>query len=275
MIPISSVRFGAIAAQANTGAAAFSLTGAFPTAGNAPVAGDLLLLFARTVRETTTTSNVSTPQINPATTGFTSKISEVVTRPDATTPSATMLVTHSVRHRIWYSRYTAGMAAPIVDFPLGSTVSDVMYVQLACVTSASAADDPFGEVNTMTAAAAASTTVIGPAPALVGVAPAGSAVFALVGHENQLSSGTIPTLTGNGLTWVEGGEHTGIAMTSAAWATDYALVPADTAITAKSATIATTSGKGFGQMFTILPFVPVSDTLSSQRRRRFRPMVVR
>lgn len=273
--PVTNIRSGAIVSQVNAGAATFSLTVPFPTT-SVPAEGDLLLMVVHAMRETTTTSNVSTPTIDTATTnaGWLRKINDVVTRPDAATPSATMLVTHSVRTQVWWARYTAGMSAPVAVYPTGSTVSDAMSAHCICMTGALDTGDPFDQVGLLTAAAAASTTVAGPAPVLASPVVAGGAVFVVIGHENQLTSGGIPTLTGDSLTWVEGAEYTGITDTTSCWATDWALTPSAVSVTAKQATIAVATGKGFGQMFSIKPNPPVSN-LKSRLRTRNRPMLVR
>lgn len=276
--PVSNIRAGASVTTANTGATSgtpltITSTAAFPT-GSPPVDNDLLLIVARAWRSNGA-NNPSTPALDTATAaqGWTRKSVELINIPTAAAPTATNTVTHSYRHVIWYLWYTSGMAAPIITLNSGSA-TDVFSVQLLCMTGAFQGGDPFDQYGTLTAAAAASTTVIGPAPALASPVPAGSAVFALLDHENALSSGAIPTVTGDGLTWVEGLEFTGVTPAAGAWATDWALVPAQTTVTAKQATIATTSGKGVGQMFSIKQNPPVSN-LKNRLRSRNRPMLVR
>jgi hypothetical protein len=151
-----------------------------------------------------------------------------------------------------------------------------MSVHTIVITGAAITGDPFDQVGVLTAATTASTTVAGPAPVLTNPVIAGGAVFVLFGHENQLTSGGIALLTGDSLTWVEGAEYTGITDTTSCWATDWALVPTATSVTAKQAAIAVASGKGFGQMFSIKPFVPFSSPPpNAGRNQRMRPLIVR
>lgn len=274
---VGTLRWGTASVGANTGAdgvTPISRTAAFPTAGNAPVQDDLLIVVTRAWRigANPTTSYPSTPLADTATNaaGWLNKGTDGVGNP-STNPTGT-LVSHAIRHRIYYNWYTAGMAAPVFTY-LASTTTDYWTVQLAAMTGAYVGGDPFDQYAILAAAAANSTTTIGPAPALPNPVPAGSAVVVLLDHEFPLSTGTVPTVTGDGLTWNEASES-GVVAAGFAWANDWALVPAQTTLTAKQATITTgTTGKGLGHMFSIKP--KVSDPLSSQRRRRFRPMVVR
>lgn len=114
---------------------------------------------------------------------------------------------------------------------------------------------PFAQLGTWTAAASASTTVIGPAPVLPAAIPAGSAVIVLLDHERKLTSGSVPNVSGDGLTWTQGAQ--GGTTASFGWANYSALVPTQTSVTAKQATIVTTSGKGSGHMMSFVPAVPI------------------
>jgi hypothetical protein len=100
---------------------------------------------------------------------------------------------------------------------------------------------------------------------------AGSLALALMAHECHVVSGTINTTSGDGLTWVEGGE--GVITTGTTpnfdgmtWANNHALVPTSQAVTAKSTTSTATlfadanvsqtgnqQGKGWGVLLTVKP----------------------
>jgi hypothetical protein len=251
---ISNVRWGAASSAANTTGALFALTPAFPTA-SAPVEGDLLVVVARSWRNAKTTFP-STPQLDVvAFPGWVTEYNVGIGNP-TTSPTGT-LSTNSMRHRIWFNYYSAGMTAPDVTYS-ATTVSDYMTVQMACMTGADASmQAPFDQIGTWTAAAATSTTVIGPAPVLPAPVVAGSAVIVLLDHENKLTSGSVPNVSGDGLTWTQGAQ--GGTTAAFGWANYSALVPTQTSVTAKQATIATTSGRGSGHMMSFVPAVPIRE----------------
>jgi hypothetical protein len=152
-----------------------------------------------------------------------------------------------MRHRIWSISYdSSSTVAPVITYS-ASTVTDYMTVQMACMTGA----DSIDEIGTWTAATSASTTVIGPAPVLSGPIVAGGAVIVLLDHERKLSSGSVPNISGDSLTWTQGAQ--GGTTASFGWANYSAPVPTQTSVTAKQATISTTSGKGSGHMLSFLP----------------------
>lgn len=260
-MPISNIRWGAAAVGANTGADGVtpqSRTAAFPTAGNAPVQGDLLIVVARSWRlgANPTTSYPSTVLADTTTNaaGWQNTTTDGVGNP-STTPTGT-LVTHAIRHRLYYHWYAAGMAEPVFTY-LAGTATDYWTVQLMAMSGAFMGGSPFDQYGVLTAAAANNTTTIGPAPALPNPVPAGGAVVVLLDKEFPLSTGTVPTVTGDGLTWNEASES-GVVAAGFGWANDWALVPAATTVTAKQATITTaTTGKGLGHMFSILPASPL------------------
>lgn len=276
--PITAVRSGASSTVVNTGATTgvpltVNATAAFPTTVP-PVDQDLLVIVARAWR-VNGANNPSTPSLDASTTGFTSKTTEVINIPTAGTPTSTNTVTHSMRHRIWWGIYTPGMAAPIVALNSG-VGTDILSAHVLCFTGAWITSDPFDQLGAMTAAAAASTTLAGPAPALGSPVPAGGAVVALVDHEIAVTSGSVPALTGDGLTWVEDIEFLGASPAAGTWVTDHALVPAATSITAKTAAITVATGKGVGQMFSIKPApLAASDPIINRLRKRNRPLLVR
>jgi hypothetical protein len=258
---ISNLRWGAAASATNVGSAGFSLTAAFPTSP-APVDGDLLVIAVRAWRSAATTYP-STPLLATATypgwiVGDSEQLGNANTAPTGT-------LTNSMRHRFFYNYYISGSTAPVITYT-STTLADYMTVQMACMTGARPAP-PFEQIGTWTAAASTSTTVIGPAPALPSPIQAGSAVIVLLDHENPLSSGTVPTISGDGLTWTQAAQS-GTAG-SFAWANYSALVPSQTTVTAKQATIATTSGRGSGHMASFIPAgsAPTSYGLNVPMRR--------
>lgn len=261
---ISNVRWGAASSGLNAGAptTVLSLTANFPTAGSAPIEGDLLVIIARAWRSATTTLP-STPQIDGVTyPGWTVADNESLGNG---TTSPTGPLTNSMRHRIWFNYFSAGMSAPVVTYT-ANTTSDYMTVQLACMTGADASmQAPFDQIGTWTAAASASTTVIGPAPVMAAPVVAGSAVIVLLDHERKLTSGSVPNVSGDGLTWTQGAQ--GGTTAAFGWANYSALVPAQTSVTAKQATIVTTSGKGSGHMMSFVPAVPIRSSYGVSMRR--------
>jgi hypothetical protein len=152
-----------------------------------------------------------------------------------------------MRHRIYTVTYdSTSTVAPVINYS-AATTTDYMTVQLACMTGA----DSMDQIGVWTAAASASTTVIGPAPVLPDPVVAGGAVIVLLDHERKLSSGSVPNISGDSLTWTQGAQ--GGTTASFGWANYSAPVPSQTSVTAKQATIATTSGKGSGHMLSFLP----------------------
>jgi hypothetical protein len=248
---ISNVRWGAASSAVNTAGTGLTLTAAFPTT-SVPVEGDLLVIIARSWRSAAT-SFPSTPLLATATyPGWVVQDNEMLGNANT---SPTGPLTNSMRHRIFFNYYSAGMVAPEITYS-ATTTTDYMTVQMACMTGADASQQqPFAQLGVWTAAASASTTVIGPAPVLAEPVVAGSAVIVLLDHERKLSSGSVPNVTGDSLTWTQGAQ--GGTTASFGWANYSALVPTQTSITAKQATIATTSGKGSGHMMCFIPAVPI------------------
>lgn len=273
--PCRNIRLGANTVLANNPNGQ-TITAPFPTSTNAPVDGDLIILVSRAVRMSSTTSTVSQPGLDTATStgwGWTSKFTDFLSNQTVNT-SPTTLVTRSIRHRVWYTWWQPNLPAPVVTYT-ATTLTDVFGAQLIVVTGALQTGDPFDQTGVLTAAATASTTLAGPAPALTNPVPAGAAVFALVDHENALSSGGVATLTGDGLTWTEGQEFAGTSPASHAWAVDWAVAAASTSIGAKTAAITVATGKGAGQHFSILPAPGPTSNLLSRLRKRNRPLLVR
>lgn len=248
---ISNVRWGAASSAVNTGGTGLSLTAAFPTT-SVPVADDLLVIIARSWRSAAT-SYPSTPLLDTSTyPGWVVQDNEELGNANT---SPTGPLTNSMRHRIFFNYYATGSTAPVITYS-AATTTDYMTVQMACLTGVDASmQAPFAQLGTWTAGASASTTVIGPAPVLASAIPAGSAVIVLLDHERPLSSGSVPNVTGDGLTWTQGAQ--GGTAASFGWANYSTLVPTQTSVTAKQATITTTSGKGSGHMMSFVPAVPI------------------
>lgn len=248
---ISNVRWGAASSAVNTAGTGLSLTAAFPTT-SVPVDDDLLVIIARSWRSAAT-SFPSTPLLDTGTyPGWVVEDNEMLGN-TGTTPTGPL--TNSMRHRIFFNYYSSSMTAPVITYS-ATTTTDYMTVQMVCMTGVDASmQAPFAQLGTWTAAASASTTVIGPAPVLPAAIPAGSAVIVLLDHERKLTSGSVPNVSGDGLTWTQGAQ--GGTTASFGWANYSALVPTQTSVTAKQATIVTTSGKGSGHMMSFVPAVPI------------------
>jgi hypothetical protein len=244
---IGTPRFGAKLVSLNTGGDGVTpliFTPAWPT--TLPDPGDLVACIIWTWR-----ASVSAPSTPSIASGWTSLVSDSL-----------LAVAHGMRNRIYYTRYTAGMAAPGVSYS-ANTDSDVVAAQLLCVPGAWSSGDPTDQITAaLTASAANSTTVIGPAPALGSQAPAGSVVLALIGHEYPRPSGTVTTVTGTDTparTYTEVLEHIGTSPAGPTLAHDWAPMPAATTVVAKQATgTAGTTGKGFGRMWSIKPEPPLT-----------------
>lgn len=239
---VDTPRFGAKSVSVNTGGDGtnpLTFTPAWPTPG--PDAGDLVACIIWIWR-THATQTPSTPNIA---SGWTSKISDSL-----------QTGAHGIRNRIYYTRATAGMAAPGVLYT-AATPTDFIGIQLLVIPGALASGDPTDQISALTQSAAASTTVIGPAPAPGATIPPGSLELALIGHEYARPSGTITTVTGTDsptLTWAEALEHIGTSPAGPTLAHDWALVPSVTTVAAKQATgTAGTSGRGMGRSWSILP----------------------
>ena len=262
MATVSNVRWGAATTLAATSGTAH-ITPAFPTAGNAPVAGDLLVIVDRAWRNRTN-SNPYTQTIDPAAYPGWSAL------PDETTPQGGTggggLAANVIRYKIFYARYdptgqNGVTGPPQVKYPASGTsgvATDTHTAQMCVVTGAQASDDPFSQTSALTVASANSTTALGPAPAPPSPVAAGSLVIATVNHEYIRSSGSVATMSGDGLTWTESAEGN----TNFCWSTDWAitpLTPATTTVTAKTAAATIgTSGRGCGKMLVVAPQPAVS-----------------
>lgn len=251
---ISNVRWGAKAEGDNAAQpTALTLTPALPAS---LVKDDMVYVVART-RRTGGSGIVSSPAIesvspqwsrfnlNSGTTEFVSTAGNV--------PGD--LTSHSQRMRIWCRPWFSGMAAPVLTYS-STTATDIMSAQCFAIYGGKLgiAAEVIDQIPTNFNFGATSTTVLGPTAALPADAEAGSLALALLANEFNVTSGAATTVSGDGLTWVEGGEGIGTTIAFQAWANDHAIVPATAgqAITAKqSANTAHTTGKSASALLTL------------------------
>ena len=279
---ISNVRWGTKAEGRQLSAnAGINITPALPAS---LAAGDVMLCVVRCGREsnvaagTAYSSNPSTP--NPAGSDLDNNwerlLNFVTTVAQTTSPPE--LVGHLVRFQLWARKWQSGDAAPVVAYPGGTTLRDVMNAQIVAFAGGRQdLDDLIDQAPAgLNFAAATSLTTLGPTNALPANARAGSLALAFMAHENHITSGAAGVTSGDGLTWAEGGE--GVLTTGTApnwdgfaWANDWALVPTSQAIAAKSCTgtvyndanvaqtsPATQNGKGWGVLLTVKPEPPIT-----------------
>lgn len=256
---ISNVRWGAKAEGVNTGATSgaplsFTLTPALPAS---LVLDDMVYCVARS-RRTGGSTVVSSPSIEsvspawirlpPGGADFASGI------------SGTDLLSHSQRIRIWVRAWFSGMSAPVITYGPTGTDTDIMSAQCFAITGGKLdADEVVDQMPTVFNYGASSTTVLGPTAALPANSVGGALALALLANEFNVPSGSATTVSGDSLTWVEGGEGIGTTVSFQAWANDHAIVPAGAgqAITAKSsANTARTTGKSASILMTLRPCEP-------------------
>ena len=191
---------------------------------------------------------------------------------------------HAAMRLTWfYAKYDStglnGVSAAPTITVAGSQTDDFHSSQMISFSGA-ALGDPTDVLGAFTAVdatpvvlAAASATLMGPAAGVVTTRNGGIVIVAMA-CDYKLSSGSVPTLIGDGLTWVEMAEYGSGTGPTMSWGIDYALVPNAQTITDKSATVALAgTGKSIAQMWAIAA-TPASDPINRLRRRN-RPLLVR
>lgn len=242
---ISNVRWGAKAEGVNSTAPTTPLT-LTPALPASLADGDMIYVIART-RRTAGTSTVSSPTIESVSPNWDRiNVNNAATEFTTNTGAPADLLTHSQRLRIWGRKWFSGMVAPVLTYT-ATTTTDIMSAQTLAVAGGKLdISDTVDQMPTAFNLGASSTTVLGPTAALPANAEGGALVLALLANEFNVPSGAATTVSGDGLTWVEGGEGIGTTVSFQAWANDHAIVPvgAGQAVTAKqSANTARTTGK--------------------------------
>lgn len=250
---ISNVRWGAKAEGVNSATpTVLTLTPALPAS---LVPGDMIYVIART-RRTGGSGIVSSPAIESVTPTWsrfnTSSGAEFVSTA-GNVPGD--LTSHSQRMRIWCRPWFSGMAAPVLTYT-STTPEDIMSAQCMAIFGGKlgGAAEVIDQIPANFNFGATSTTVLGPTAALPANAEAGALALALLANEFNVTSGAATTVSGDGLTWAEGGEGIGTTVAFQAWANDWAIVPgtAGQAITAKqAANSAHTTGKSASVLLTL------------------------
>jgi hypothetical protein len=281
--PIASVKIGTPSTIKNTGTiGSMNTTPALPAG---IVDGDTLVGFHVTFhdQEGHTQTTAPTPGIP---SGWSRKANNgAYMSLSATNVSPNSLYHAYIRLCMYYAKYdstgVSGIsAAPTFAFTAGTQTTDWASSVLVAYSGGVLTSDPtdvLGAFTTVDATpavtAAASASILGPAAALT-TTENGGIVFAMMVADYKISTGAVPTLSGDGLTWVECAEYgsgTGPVMT---WALDYALIPAAQAVTSKQAAVTLAgTGKSIAQMWALAP-TPASDPINRLRRRN-RPLLVR
>lgn len=235
---VGSPRWG-VQAKASGAGSGTNITPAFPTSTNAPVAGELVFAVVRAYRSSGS-SVVATPTCS--TTGWLRATPQWP--PSGSVYADVGLVAHTLRYQFWVAEFSAGLSAPTFVTAGGN---DTLHGIVAAVDNAQLARvEQGGDVGI---AVTATTTTMGPAPALAASVPIGSLILAFLDHEYTKASGSIATITGDSLTWNEAEENI------ATWAhiTDWAINASAVTPGAKSLTGNTfaTSGKGIGEQIAI------------------------
>lgn len=251
---VSNVRWGTAAEGVNTAGTSFTLTPALPAS---LADGDMIYCIART-RRTAGSSAPSSPAIESVSPTWvrllTSSGGEFVSG-----IAGTDLLSHSQRMRIWGRAWFSGMAAPVLTYTSGTGGAnpDIMSAQMLAIAGGKInAADAIDQVPANFNYGASSTTVLGPTAALPANAVGGALALVLLANEFNVPSGAATTVSGDSLTWVEGGEGIGTTISFQAWANDHAIVPAGAgqAITAKSSVnTARTTGKSASVLMTLAP----------------------
>lgn len=235
------------------------------------VNGDLLICVDVVFRnlENRSQSSASTPATP---TGWTRKATNVALGGPKTGTGASPYHS-STRLSLYYTRYQSSGSggvntAPSIVYGPSSVTTDWHSAQIIAFTGALAAGDPTDVLGAFTAldaslavAAAASTSTLGPATSAAAVANGGAVVVALSG-EYPLSTGSVPTLAGDSLTWAEASEYGAGGTDAHTLAIDYALLLPSTAVTVTDKSAAVTFGtaaKSIGQMWLFAP-EPVVDS---------------
>jgi len=249
---ISNVRWGAKAEGVNTTAVSFTLTPALPAS---LVPDDMVYCIART-RRTGSTFVVASPAIESVSPAWTRVPGTYEFASLAGSPGGTDLLSHSQRQRLWVRPWFSGMTAPVLTYT-STTATDIMSAQCFAIAGGKLdADEVLDQVPTAFTYGASSTTILGPTAALPANARGGALALALMSNEFNVPSGGATVVSGDSLTWAEGGEGVGTTVSFQAWANDWAIVPAGAgqAITAKqSANTARTTGKSASILLTLRP----------------------
>jgi hypothetical protein len=232
---VGAIRWGVQATAVAVASPFASVTPAFPTSTDAPLPGDLVLVVVRVMRTAGHSGTATTPG-TPS--GWTRSVNL-----NTVTAGTGGLTAHAIRYQVFTAEYAAGMSAP--TFTTGSA-NDGIHAIAGSITSARLA---IATTSALGVATSSTTTTLGPAPAISTV-PAGAVVIVLLDHEYAKTSGSLSTITGDGLTWTEAEEN----ITTWCHVTDYAVVATDLS-TVTQKTLATsgiaTTGEGSGVQFAI------------------------
>lgn len=244
---ISTVRWGTKVSAVNTGATSpapltITMSPPFPTSA-APSPGEAVFVVMHCRRATT--SVVATPTIDSATYPGWTRIVNVAT---ATGGGAGGLTAATERYQIWVAEYVTGMSVPAFTLTSGAP-SDTVHAQMGCASGVKFGLAALDQAGSLGVATTATTTTLGPAPALGAAVPAGGLILALLDHENTKASGTLNTITGDSLTWNEAAEN----IVTWAFVTDWVLnASAVTPVQKTLATTTLTSGLGCGIQASLL-----------------------
>jgi len=252
---VSNVRWGAKAEGVNSAAPGTPLT-LTPALPASLVKDDMIYVIART-RRTGGSGIVSSPAIESVTPSWSRFNTSGGTTEFVSTAGNVPgdLTSHSQRLRIWCRPWFSGMAAPVLTYT-ATTVEDIMSAQCFAIYGGKLgiAAEVIDQMPANFNFGATSTTVLGPTAALPANAEAGALALALLANEFNVTSGAATIVSGDSLTWAEGGEGVGTTIAFQAWANDWAIVPgtAGQSIAAKqAANSAHTTGKSASVLLTL------------------------
>lgn len=258
---VSNVRAGALTVLQNSPAGSMNTTPAFPTGGDAPVDGDLLIMadWVFHAQEGHAQGSVQTPTTP---TGWTRKTTNGAYAGPKTGAGASPY--HAAIRLSWlYARYQSSGVGGVNTAPTmvvaGAQTDDWHASQIIAVTGALASGDPtdvlgaFNAVDgTPALTQAVSATALGPAAGVTTTLD-GSLLLAAFMGEYGITNGTnVPVLAGDALSFVEASDYGGTTGNVMTLAFDYALVTAPQVVADKTPTVAfTTSAKSVGQLWAI------------------------
>lgn len=208
----------------------------------AKVDNQLMVLLDVVVRDRTT----STPATPTTPAGWLREVTNV--------SIAGAMAHASIRIGWYYRRYVAGDADPSVVYGPTGVTTDQHWSQIIGVPGALSSGDPTDVLGTFAVSGSSVTNSIGPAPGAGALATDGGLILACAVAERALTSGAVPTLTGDSLTWVEAAERIGSAAAiQNDWSMffDYALVPTARTITDKSAAVTRATGFSVGHQWAL------------------------